>query len=117
MDADGLLYVEHRLNLKHKENKNSFKQMFQREDTVKAVGAHNVRENVGRTQEGGTAMVAFGETTAYVKSIIKDDTGLGRFSGMRYCGSNGHATAIVVAYNPCKNKKVDSNTSYQQHRR
>ena len=42
LDADGLLYVEHRLNLKHKENKNSFKQMFQREDTVKALGAHNV---------------------------------------------------------------------------
>ena len=35
---------------------------------------------------------------------------------MRYCGSNGHSTVVIAAYNPCKNNKVDSNTSYQQHR-
>ena len=117
LNADGIAYVEHRLDLKHKDNKSSFKQMFQREDTVKAVAGHNVTETVGRVQEGGTAYVAFGETTAYIKSPVKDDTGLGRFSGMRYCGSNGHSTVVIAAYNPCKNNKVDSNTSYQQHRR
>ncbi len=29
LDADGLLYSKHRLNQKHKDNKNNFKQMFQ----------------------------------------------------------------------------------------
>ena len=28
LNADGIAYVEHRLDLKHKNNKNSFKQMF-----------------------------------------------------------------------------------------
>ncbi len=28
LDADGLLYSKHCLNLKHKDNKNNFKQMF-----------------------------------------------------------------------------------------
>jgi hypothetical protein len=28
LDADGLLFCEHRLNLHHKDNKNNFKQMF-----------------------------------------------------------------------------------------
>jgi len=121
LDADGALYVEHRLNLKHKDNKNSFKQMFQREDTVKAIAGHNVHEGikkgVGRVQEGGTACVAFGESTAYIKSRIKDDTGLGRFCGFRFCGSNGYSTAIISAYNPCKNNRPESGTTYQQHRR
>jgi len=31
LEADGLLYCEHRLNLKHRDNKNNFKQMFQQE--------------------------------------------------------------------------------------
>jgi hypothetical protein len=30
LDADGLLFFEHRLNLCHKGNRNNFKQMFQR---------------------------------------------------------------------------------------
>ena len=55
LNADGALFVEHRLNLKHKDNKNNFKQMFQREDTVKAIAGHNIHEGVkkgvGREEE------------------------------------------------------------------
>jgi hypothetical protein len=29
LDADGLLFCKHRLNLWHRDNKNNFKQMFQ----------------------------------------------------------------------------------------
>ncbi len=29
-------------------------------------------------------------------------------------GTNGHNTRIITAYNPCKNKNVNSGTSYQQ---
>ncbi len=32
-------------------------------------------------------------------------------------GMNGHNTRIITAYNPCKNKSVNSGTSYQQQRR
>ncbi len=31
LDVDRLLYCKHRLNLRHKDNRNDFKQMFQRE--------------------------------------------------------------------------------------
>ena len=31
LDIDCLLYCEHRINFRHKDNKNDFKQMFQRE--------------------------------------------------------------------------------------
>ncbi len=56
LDIDCLLYCEHRLNFKHKENKNNLKQMFQREFACTAVSAHNVHEGkiAGRVHEGGT---------------------------------------------------------------
>ncbi len=44
LDIDCLLYCKHRLNLRHKDNVNNFKQMFQREIACTAVAAHNVHE-------------------------------------------------------------------------
>ena len=59
LDIDCLLYCEHGLNFRHKDNKNDLKQMFQRELACKAVGAHNVHEAkiAGRVQEGGTGAI------------------------------------------------------------
>ncbi len=56
LEIDCLMYCEHRLNLRHKDNKNNFKQMFQRKIACTAVAAHNIHESkhAGRVQEGGT---------------------------------------------------------------
>jgi hypothetical protein len=75
LDADGLLYSEHRLNLKHKDNKNNFKQMFQQEVACQAVTSHNVQDGMARVQEVGTGMVAFGDTTGYISKVGKDPYG------------------------------------------
>ncbi len=79
LKADGLLSSEHRLNLQHKDNKNNFKQMYQREVACKAIAAHNVHHGVSIVQEGGTGMVAFGNTTVYVSKVGWDPYGLGRW--------------------------------------
>ncbi len=79
LEADGLLYSEHRLNLGHKNSKNNFKQMFQWEVACKAIAVHNVHHGVSRVQEGGTGMVAFGDTTGYISKVGKDPYGLGRW--------------------------------------
>jgi hypothetical protein len=57
------MYCKHRLNLRHKDNKNNFKQMFQREIACTAVVAHNIHESkhAGRVQEGGTGTISFGD--------------------------------------------------------
>ena len=70
-DIDCLLYCEHRLNLRHKENVNDFKQMFQREIACTAVAAHNVHEwqQAGRVQEGGTGAICFGEATGFIRKV------------------------------------------------
>ena len=64
LDIDCLLYCKHRLNFRHKDNKNDLKQMFQQELASTAVGVHNVHEAkiAGRVQEGGTGSICFGET-------------------------------------------------------
>ena len=81
--------------------------------------AQNVHENEGRVQEGGRSMLLFGSLIQQfdVDHLGKDDTGLGRWCYMTFCGSEGLKTRVVCGYNPCYNNKKESNTSYQQHQR
>ncbi len=84
-----------------------------------AVGAHNVHEAkmAGRVQEGGTGAICFGETVGYIKKTGRDEEGLGWWCWILLGGNNGHQTRIIAAYNPCRNKAIDSGTTYQQQRR
>ena len=85
---------------------------------IKAIVAHNTHENVGRVQEGGTAMLVFGPMTQHVDpSHAKDQTGLGRWVVTTLRGSHGFVTRVVCGYNPCGNSRCQSGTMYQQHRR
>ena len=79
LDIDCLLYYKHRLNFRHKDNKNDLKQMFQHELACTAIGAHNVHKAriAGRVQEGGTGSIRFCKTVRYVKKKGKDREGLG----------------------------------------
>ena len=120
LEADLAAYSETRLNAKHKDNKNGFSQMFRGgESEIRSVSAHNVHENVGRTQEGGTALLCYGSLIEQYdfEQSGKDDTGLGRWVVMTFRGADGIVTRIVCGYNPCYNNKKQSRTSYQQHRR
>ncbi len=82
------------------------------------VVAHNVHENIGKVQEGGTSLTVIGSLTEYIENDQpgKDETGLGRWSVMTFKGDNGR-TRVICGYNPCYNKNPDSSTTYQQHRR
>ena len=78
VDIDCLLYCEHRINFRHKDNKNDFKQMFQRELACTAVAAHNVHEsrNAGKVQEEGTGGICFGDARGYIRKVGRDEEGL-----------------------------------------
>ena len=114
LEADGLLFSEYWHNLRHKDNKNDFKQMFQWEVACQAVAGHNVHHGVSKVQEGGTGMVSFGNTTGYISKVGKDPYGLEQWCWTLYGGCDGHRTRVIVAYNACKNNKKDSQTTYQQ---
>ncbi len=77
----------------------------------------NEAEGIGCTQDGGTNLLMFGQLTEYLDMLgsEKDTTGLGRWT-MMLLKEDGVQTQIVCGYNPCKNKRTDSRTSYQQQR-
>ena len=81
LEAYIVCYNEHRVNMKHKENNNVFNQLFRGgEEYIISVVAHNIHENVGRVQEGGSSMLLFGSLIQQFDADHsgKDDTGLGR---------------------------------------
>ncbi len=117
LEVDIAAYNEHRLNMAHKLNINGFNQLFKGgEAEVRSVVSHNVHENIGRVQEGGTSLLMFRTITDHIlrDEPMKDETGLSRWSVMTIAGA-GIQTRVVCGYNPCYNKNPDNGTTYQQH--
>ena len=120
LEVDLVALPEHKVNCRHKHNRNGFWQMFQGgEADIKAVAAHNVHENVSKHQEGSTALLAYGPIVDQYdfEHSGKDNTGLGRWVSMVFRGSEGVTTRVVCGYNPCYNTRMESRTLYQQNRR
>ncbi len=105
LEADIAAYCEHRFNMCHKKNCNGFNMVFKGgEADIRSIVAHNVHENIGRVQQGGTSLLLFGHLTKQLdqNKSGKDKTGLGRWSVMTLQG-NGICTRIICGYNPCGN--------------
>ena len=85
---------------------------------IHSIVSHNVHENVGKIQQGGTGLIMFGHLTQQIdgNKSRKDPSGLGRWTVMTLQG-DGVQTRIVCGYNPCGNNKLNSGTSYQQQKR
>ncbi len=119
LEIDITAYCKHQLNMHHKKNSNGFNQLFKGgEATAKSIVAHNVHENIGGIQQDGTSLLMFGTLTEqqdHNKSGMHD-SGLGRRAVMTLQG-DGFRTRIVCAYNPCGNARLNSGTTYQQHKR
>jgi hypothetical protein len=121
LGADIVTINEHRQNVRHKDNRNGWNQLFKGgEADIRLVVAHNVHESegIGCMQEGGLGLLMFGPLTEYLDmpASEKDATGLGRWSTMLLKGK-GVQTRIVCGYNPCVNRQADNRTSYQQQQR
>ncbi len=62
LQPDVVCYNEHRQNLWHKLHRNGFRQMFDGGETdMRAIASSNANKEVGKFQEGGTAMMTYGE--------------------------------------------------------
>jgi hypothetical protein len=80
IQANVVCYNEHCQNLKHKTNRNGFRQMFNgRETELRAIAAHNVNKDAGKFQEGGTVMLVFGDLIEQFdpEGSGRDNLGLG----------------------------------------
>ena len=64
LEIDIAAYCKNNINFKHKRNVNGFNQLFRGDEApIKSIAAHNVHENVGRIQQGGTSRLLFGHLT------------------------------------------------------
>ena len=80
LEVDIVAYNEHRLNMHDRRDVNGFNQLFKGgEAALQSVVAHNVHENIGRVQEGGTSLLLFGSLMEQLDhdQTGKDKTGLG----------------------------------------
>ena len=119
LEIDIAAYCEHKLNMSHKKNVNSFNRLFKgREAAIHSILKHNVHENVGQVQQGGTSLHLIGHLMEQIdhNKSGKDDSGLGCWSVMKLQG-DGVRTRVVCRYNPCGNSKLNSGTMYKQHKR
>jgi hypothetical protein len=92
--------------------------MFNGEKTeLRVIVSHNRNEDVGKFQEGGTAMMVYGNLIQQFdpEASGQDDLGLGRWTYMLFHGTNNTVTRVICMYSLCANKKKDSRTVYQQH--
>jgi len=89
------------------------------ETDLRAIAPHNVHESVGKYQEGSTAVLSYGNLLQQfnLEGSGRDELGLGRWTYMRFVGEDRIVTRVICGYSPCANKKKDSSTVYQQHRR
>ncbi len=86
---------------------------------MRAIAAHNINKDAWKFQEGRTAMLVFGDLIEQFnpEGSGQDDLGLGRWMFMKFTGGDGVVTRVICGYSPCSNKKKDSGTVFQQHRR
>ena len=120
LEADIVAYAEHKINAANNDNVNGLSQMFNGgEAEIRTLCGHNVHEDVGRIQQGGTSLLLYGPLIDQYdfEASGKDDIGLGRWVVMVFRGSDGITTRVVCGYNPCKSNIRARRSSYQQHRR
>jgi hypothetical protein len=87
------------------------------ETDLQAVASNNSNEETGKFQEGGTALITYGNLIQQFDSEGSscDDLGLGRWTYMRFIGDDKFITRVVCGYSPCVNKKMNLGRVYQQH--
>ena len=70
---------------------------------------HNTKAHM----PGGTGIIALEEAQPRVVDKGVDDSGLGRWTWMRFQGRDGHFTRMISAYRPCRNS-ASLGTVYRQ---
>jgi hypothetical protein len=81
LEVDTVAYTKHQLNMWHARNVNGFNQLFcEGEAAICPLVTHNVHENIGWRQKGGTNWMLFGPLIEQLdmNQSGKDNTGLGR---------------------------------------
>jgi hypothetical protein len=87
------------------------------ETELRAIASHNKNKEAGQFQEGGSAMIVYGDLIQQYDPTESgwDDLGLAHWMNMKFKGDDNISTWVICGYSPCPNKKKDLGTVYQQH--
>ena len=87
------------------------------ETDLQAIASSNVNEDAGKLQEGGTAMMTYGDLIQQFdpEGSGCNELGLGCWTYMWFIGDDWIVTRIICRYSTCANKNKDLGTVYQQH--
>lgn len=100
-------------------NASLYSRVKQRWRYFKISTSHNKHANLGKTQQGGTCTIAFGQAAYRATKMGEDPTGLGRWSWIEFRGRDEMLTRIYTAYRPGSKPSGDTQrtTVYHQHAR
>ncbi len=93
------------------------KEWFRSADSCRTFAAHNLHENFGRSQFGGTFWIAAGHASVHIASGDRDPSKLGRWVSCSLLGRTGKHLHVIFAYRPCSNTSGRLRSVYAQHRR
>jgi len=68
----------------------------------RTITSHNITEQMGKCQRGGTCSFAVGQLSHRFHSAGKDGRGLGRWTWIQFQGKDQHFTRVYTAYRPGK---------------
>jgi hypothetical protein len=114
LQADIVCYNKHQQNRRHKSNWNGFRKMFNGGKTeLRAIASHNKNKEARKFQEGGAAMIVYGDSIQQYNPAEsgRDDLDLGCWAHMKFKGDDNISTWVICGYSPCTNKK-DVDTVY-----
>ena len=94
----------------------SLSKLLELRDGSRFCTGHNTHERFSIKQQGGTFLTTTPQLGEAVMEIGCDDTGLGRWCWMRFAGRQT-TTRVVVAYQPCRTRKMAHNSTYAQQMR
>jgi len=73
---------------------------FRSHNPLRAVAGHNIHDDFGQRQFGGTFLLGNGEITSSISATGSDPSGLGRWVWFALSGRTGTTTRIISAYCP-----------------
>ena len=74
---------------------------------LRAIASNDVHKELGKFQEGGTAMMTYGDLIQQFdpEGSGHNNLGLGCWTFMRFVGDNKIVTQVICGNSPCANKK------------
>jgi hypothetical protein len=117
LDIDYYTGVEANINWTTMPRHGQLAEWFRSENALRTSASHNIHEQFGRRQHGGTFALAFGTLAHRVIETGTDSRGLGRYNWMLLRGRAGHRARLLTVYVPCRSsRRGQSTVMAQQHR-